>query len=617
MRAEFATCLMLRSLVLLLVVAACSLLGQTPALQKGVVEHPQYPEFYDPPFQSQLKSLVQGAHAETLASNQVQITEAKVQNFRTNGEVEFLGEAPQCTYDGDTHSVRSPGMIRLQTGDGKLVIQGIGFRWIQTNAMLFISNAVHTELAAELWKKSSVQAGVQTSVPNVGDLRIDSEHFFFDRTNNLAVYEGNARVTGTNLSLGGRTITIETPAAGQPFQELKVDRNVVVDYEKMHVTGQNARWSGQTGVARVTGSPHWQFDQREGSGDELVLDRSRNLFRVNGHAFLKAPIQTTGGAEFFSADIAPAHKPAASTPATNRFLQVNCDYYEFQTNRAGFGDKVRAVELADARTRGTMSCQSLELAFAGTNELKSMVADREVVIEKEDSRLTGDRAVYDGPTGDLEVSGSPKWQSGPRSGRGDLIVINPRLQQMHVRTNAMMRLPAGELGQAAVLEDKSKPGAATSRALVAPPSTNQFADISATQYTLKSESARFEEHVRLVHPNMNWTCDKVNVDTLPGPGTNVSILAQGSVVFVFTTEKQPPVHGTCERAEYVVNRSVAPPIDRIEFTGNPVLETTNVTVRNSIIILDQTSKEFAVPGRYVIEGTASAFGTNTQRSIVR
>jgi len=179
-----------------------------------------------------------------------------------------------------------------------------------------------------------------------------------------------------------------------------------------------------------------------------------------------------------------------------------------------------------------------------------------------------------------------------------------------------MRLPATELGHATVLEDKNKPLAAGVLSPVAS-STNLFADITATQYTLKPESARFEEHVRLIHPNMNWTCDKVNVDTLPGPGTNVSILAQGSVVFVFTTEKQPPVHGTCDRAEYVFNQSATPPIDRIEFTGNPVLETTNVTVHNSIIILDQASRQFAVPGRYVIEGTASAFGTNTQRSVIR
>ncbi len=600
----------------LLTASVVPLLAQTPALQKAVVENPQYPEFYDPPFQSQLRSLVQGAHAETLGSNQLLITQAKVQNYRTNGEVEFTGEAPQCTYDREAHSVTSPGPIRLQTGDGKLVIQGTGFRWIQTNTTLFISNAVHTDLGAELWQKTSAQPGAPEAVPNIGDLKIDSEHFFFDRTNNLAVYEGNATVTGTNLSLKGRTLTIRTPSPGQPFQELTVEGGAIVDYEKMHVTGQRAAWSGQTGVARVTGSPRWQFDQREGSGDELELNRFRNVFRVNGHAFLRTPIQTTGGAEFFSTEIAPVPKASAAVPATNRFLEVNCDHYEFQTNRAGFGDKVRVVELADSQARGSMSCLSLELTFAGTNELKNMVADREVVIEQDQNLLTGDKAVYDGPTGNLEVSGNPKWQSGLRGGEGDLIVINTRLHQMNVRTNAAMRLPATELGHATVLDDKSKPLPAGALAPVAS-TTNLFADITATEYTLKPESARFERHVRLIHPNMNWTCDKVNVDTIPGPATNVSILAQGSVVFVFTTEKQPPVHGTCERAEYVFNQSVTPPIDRIEFTGNPVLETTNVTVHNSIIILDQASKEFSVPGSYVIEGTAPPFGTNGHRSVIR
>jgi lipopolysaccharide export system protein LptA len=610
-------------LPLLLLAAPCALLGQTPALQKAVVENPQYPEFYDPPWQSQLRSLVQGARAETLASNQVLISQAKVQNYRTNGEAEFVGEAPQCTYDRDAHSVSSPGTIRLQTGDGKLVIQGTGFRWIQTNGMLFISNAVHTDLSAGLWQSRPGQGGTQGATPNLGDLKIYSEHFFFDRTNNLAVYDGNATVTGTNLSLKGQTITIQTPSADQPFQELTVQENVVVDYEKMHVTGERATFSGQTGIARVTGNPRWQFDQREGSGDELVLDRTMNVFRVNGHAFLKTPIQTTGGTEFFPSEIASLHTNSAA-PVTNRFLQVNCDHYEFQTNRAGFGDKVRALEIADSQTRGTMSCLSLELTFAGTNDLKSMIANRDVVFDQEENRLTGDRALYDGLTGNLEVSGNPEWRSGARGGHGDLIVINSRFKQMNVFTNAAMHLPANELGQATVLESTGKQVAAGRPALSGALATNQFADVFASQYTLRPESARFEQHVRLIHPRMNWTCDKVNVDTLSGPGTNVSILAQGSVVFVFTAEKQPPVHGTCDRAEYVFNQSVSPPMDRIEFTGNPVLENTNVTVHNSIIILDQTSKEFAVPGRYVIEGivpkqaaTASAFGTNTQRSVIR
>jgi len=43
----------------------------------------------------------------------------------------------------------------------------------------------------------------------------------------------------------------------------------------------------------------------------------------------------------------------------------------------------------------------------------------------------------------------------------------------------------------------------------------------------------------------------------------------------------------------------------VRLKGNPILTTTNGTVKNKIIILDNTSKKLIAPGKYVIYGTVA------------
>src|SRR6476469_6990836 len=78
---------------------AAGSINAAQVLQQVTATNPKYPEFYEAPFQSQLKSLLQGSKAETLPDSRVQIYDAKVQDFETNGQTKLLIEAPQCIYD--------------------------------------------------------------------------------------------------------------------------------------------------------------------------------------------------------------------------------------------------------------------------------------------------------------------------------------------------------------------------------------------------------------------------------------------------------------------------------------------------------------------------------------
>ncbi len=89
------------------------------------------------------------------------------------------------------------------------------------------------------------------------------------------------------------------------------------------------------------------------------------------------------------------------------------------------------------------------------------------------------------------------------------------------------------------------------------------------------------------------------------------IVAEQAVVFDLTDAKGQTIHG---KGEKVVNTYSITPIatnDLIELTGDPILETTNGTFRNSIILLDRAHNKLLALGKYQMQGVADASATNT------
>jgi hypothetical protein len=102
------------------------------------------PDYYDPPHEMQLKTLLQGAEAEPGSEGLIVITNAKLRTFGENGQLQMLVEAPHCVFDSVRRVVSSPGPLRVRSADGKLNLEGEGFLWQQTNSNLIISNRVRT-----------------------------------------------------------------------------------------------------------------------------------------------------------------------------------------------------------------------------------------------------------------------------------------------------------------------------------------------------------------------------------------------------------------------------------------------------------------------------------------
>jgi hypothetical protein len=102
-------------------------------------------EYYDAPLsRTQMKSRLSGAEAQPLPGGLLVIQQLKLETFTTNGSPQAIIEAPECTYDMQNGRASSAGHLQLQSGDGKIRVEGDGFLWRQDDSFLTISNRVHT-----------------------------------------------------------------------------------------------------------------------------------------------------------------------------------------------------------------------------------------------------------------------------------------------------------------------------------------------------------------------------------------------------------------------------------------------------------------------------------------
>jgi lipopolysaccharide export system protein LptA len=573
----------------------------------------KFTEYYDPPHETQLKMLLEGARAQRLPDGRIQVSDAKYRTYSPTGQGEMTVEAPECFYNSGQRSISSSGPLHVQTADGKFSIEGEGFLWQQTNSTLLVSNQVHTiihpELVGPQTTAATTNVAAEQPAPKAKQapgIDIFSDQFEFAKDSGLGVYLGNVRVAGTNLTSTAGKMTLVLSAAERRLQTLKAEENVIIDYEKIHATAGQAFYSADTGLIQLTNQPTWRLEQRDGSGDELVFDPTNRIFRANGHARLNMPAQSMGISSFLSG---PGSISSNSVPTTNHFVEVVCDNYELKTNLAVFSQDVRVSDRVADQLRGEMSCALLTLSFSGTNELQKMLAERQVVIAQQDNQFTAQKAEYTGTNGVLDLTGNPAWRAGFREGKGDLLRVHLAREEMLVSGNAIMKLPAAELGQSAFTA-LGKPKTGESK-----PRTNEFAVVYSKEYFLTPESALFRGNVRIEHPQMKWTCEEITMLSLPELGkAGRLVIAEPAVVFDIRDDQGRSFHGTGDKAVYTHRVTTALTNDIMELTGNPaMLAATNLVGRNKLIVLDLASHKVAAPGKYKLWAAAPEGAPTTFR----
>ena len=420
-------------------------------------------EPHDSPYESQTKSLLEGGKALVLPGGSAVLSEGVVlRTFSETNTAQLVVRARECFYNATNRSVNSAGPIQMQTADGNFTIEGMGFFWQQTNSSLLISNNVHTTIQASLLQSAKTNGTDSLTTPETGPLHISSVQFSYDGPSGRGIWSTNVHVTGTNLALDSEVLTAMVPMKERQVRSLLAEEKVDLDYSGLHATGGRLNYAPDTGLVRLTNQATWEAVElknlgekqtvartsvdpkmrRQGSGDELVIDRTNRIFQVNGNAWLSLPGQALGESGFITQSNRPAAKSGTST---NNSVQIFCDRYEFRTNWATFHDQVRLDEREDQLVRGHLNCQDMIVTFSGSNELQTMTAIKDVVIQEGTNRFTGGHAFYTHTNTTLEITEKPEWQSGLRKGKGDLLRLNSQRSELLARGNASLYLPANQL----------------------------------------------------------------------------------------------------------------------------------------------------------------------------
>jgi lipopolysaccharide export system protein LptA len=566
-------------------------------------------EPYGPPHEDQTKSLLEGGQALVLPGGSALLSDGvTLHTFSETNTPQVIVRARECFYNSTNHEVSSTGPIQMQTADGRFTIDGMGFLWRQTNSSLVISNNVHTAIQPEAVQSKAGDAKISSDGLENGPLFITSSRFSYEGTpgRGIGVWRDNVQVTGSNLVVRSKVLTAEVPVNERQLHSLVADQDVEVDYSGLHATGGRLTYAPDSGIIRLSDQAVWQAEKREGRGDELVIDRTNHIFQVNHHAWLKLPGQSLGESGFLSVSNSPHIKRQGAAKSS---IEITCDTYEIRTNQATFREQVQLDEYVDNAVQGRLTCSNaMTVTFSGTNELQTLTANKNVIIEEGDKRFTGGLAFYTHTNTTLEMTQDPTWRSGPQHGKGDLIRVNAQQNEMLVHGNAYLALPANQLA--------GQFSPTTSTGTTNRPSrsgTNMFAEIFCEEYTLSTNLSAFRGGVYATHPEMNWSCEKMTVQ-LSNTGTT-NLIAEQNVVFNLLTQKGE-VHGKGDRAVY--SFGVVGPgntnqiVNELRLTGTPaILSGTNGTFQNPLVIWDRARDKLSLPGSdYRIQGFAKAIDTN-------
>ncbi len=118
--------------------------GAQPIPIAGAMSDFSSAQYFDPPYQQQIKSRISGAEAQQITQQFWLIKQVKIEKFDVDGKLQITAEAPECVYDRLNGEANSPGELHIRSGDDQLRIDGQGFLWRQQDSLLIISNHVQT-----------------------------------------------------------------------------------------------------------------------------------------------------------------------------------------------------------------------------------------------------------------------------------------------------------------------------------------------------------------------------------------------------------------------------------------------------------------------------------------
>ena len=506
------------------------------------------------------RHVLKGNSAEPRGDNLYELTEPRVTSFDADDMPEMFIEAPRCFYQMRANNAYSDSTLSVRTADGRFAIQGLGWRWQPDAAELTISNQV-----VALVQKSALATNLTSSTGTNAPVRITATSF--RQAGERASFIGDVVVKDGNDTLRCKQLDIVF-VKPDGLQTIEAIENVALERENARVQSGRAVYDFKKNEIRITENPRWSSEQREGSANILVLNRTENTLVADGNVYMRLPLTNVAST-------------ASGNVATNRFLDVRSDYFRFEeANSNRFARATYRGNVNVAHPEATIFASELTVWFNATNRIERIEAEENVRVQSGASVAFGKRAEYDLETEKIVLSGSPHWKVEESTGKSELLMFYPKTQELLALHNVEMIVPGRSVGTLFAVNVKTNQTAGTNAPMT----------IRADSFSRGTNVAVFSENVQISDDRGKMMCKLVTIVT---GGTNQleRVIAEGGVRL-----EQPEMVATGSRADYNVATGL------VHLTGSPELVSEGRSLRADAFIINRNANTFSVsPGKFRIQ----------------
>lgn len=377
-----------------------------------------------------LHSTFIGESAAPISTNEVLVRKLLMTTF-ADGDIhkpQLIITAPECNLEigQDNYRASSTNTIRVCTVATNFVLEGRGFCCTRSNELLVISNSVATRLPKPTTTSSgsrvSAASLAQTAVADSTNyFQIFSDRFELHYASNVVIYSGHVLVLDTNAQmrcdyLQARLNTNRGFSSNTTIEQIVADRNITITTtDQGRAFGDHAVYNLSSSGEKIelTGNARWQDGLRESRADKYQFDftpeHALKTLRADGSAAFKLP-----DSEFGATNLATTFPIASTQIQSNHFTEL-------------FAEHV------------TLFCSPLKA-------IETIVAEEHVVITNQfqQSRATGERAVYTKTNEAFELTGNPLFQVASKGDvRGDVLTVRRIDQSFDAKghSHLTLRLP--------------------------------------------------------------------------------------------------------------------------------------------------------------------------------
>ncbi len=475
------------------------------------------------------RSRLTGKDAAHLGDGIFQITGPHVETFRADGTVDMAIDAAEALFDNNkSREVWGEKDLSMKTGDQRIALTGVGFRWRPAAGLLIVSNKVAAAIRRE--------AVVATAPANAEPMTVNAD--YMEHRTEAVLFRGNVHVIDAQGELRCQELNVRFDQNNALEQVEAIDR-VILTQGQTEARGNRGLFTPSSGLLRLTGQTTWRTGDRMGESETLILHRTNNTIRAETKVRMTLP----------STMIATPETPDSPPKSGANQVTIAADTFDYApTNSATLGPiaiyngNVHAVE-----PQAALDCELLTIYFDRDNRLSRGVAERSVKILRADGQIEGSRAVFEND--EITVTGNPRWDLQKKVGSSKTLVFNPRTREARALENVRMEIPFTGSASFSLLSPASEPpGPATATNILV---------ITSENFTNVNNVATFSGGVRA-----NETRGQIDANLLSvhfGASNRVErIVASGDVIL---TEAKMQAIG--QRADYELAS------ERIRVTGLP------------------------------------------------